>query len=231
MVALVLFVILIGGTFTTFAQSVSDSSVSKEVGDYIKGVLDEGNNGNSVKNIKKVDVNNLPDDVEIKQVDKNNVGIYQVDYQDSNSDSKQVYVVTYSTDNLEAKTSGKNVQYFSFGSNLAVSGSDYLYTSSGAKSGGDVGYVMMRPGSITGISTSLAVNSGDGNLEIKIYKNGKDTGFSNLISTQSGKKVDYDTQSEELVTYEAGDVISVYVLTSDEEINWERVVTLVETTS
>ena len=106
----------------------------------------------------------------------------------------------------------------------------YLDTSAGVESGAEIGYVMMRSGSITGISTSVYISNGNGNLRVKVYKNGKNTGFENLISSQDSKKVDYDLQSEDVLSYKPGDIISVYVEQAG-EINWSRMNTMIETTS
>ena len=71
---------------------------------------------------------------------------------------------------------------------------------------------MVREGSITGISTSLEITkSSDENLEVVIYKNGKQVGFGNIVAGSEGMKKDHDVQSRDIVSFNAGDVISVYV--------------------
>ncbi|MEK6891255.1 MAG: hypothetical protein AABX03_03895 [Nanoarchaeota archaeon] len=224
---LVLILVVSAGAF---AQSISENNVGKDVENYIKGIAsNKGIENSQIKGIKKIDSNNLPKQIDIKHIDKNNVGIYEVNYTSQN-DSRQLFVVTYSTDNLAAKSEPKNIQYFNFGISGNNSQSTYLETSAGVKTSEDVGYVMMRGGSITGISTSLEIYNGKGSVEIKVYKNGKDTGFSNLISSKDKKKIDYDAQSEGILEYVPGDVISVYVY-QNEELNWGNVVTSVETTN
>jgi len=92
---------------------------------------------------------------------------------------------------------------------------------------------MMRSGSITGISTNLDVakESADGRIEIIIYKNGEAISFSNMIDASSvDTKKDYDVQSKDVVTFEAGDVISAYVK-GEGDIAWEEVITMVEITT
>ena len=58
----------------------------------------------------------------------------------------------------------------------------------------------------------------------------QDTGFSNIISSSDAKKIDYDLQSEDIITYEAGDVIAVYVENAD-NIKYSNVNTIIETTA
>ncbi|HLD98426.1 MAG TPA: hypothetical protein VI815_03805 [Candidatus Nanoarchaeia archaeon] len=227
----VIFLILILAVSAgAFAQSISENDIGQNVEDYIKGFIkNDGIKSEHVNKIKKIDPNQLPAEVDIQEISDNYVGIYEVNYSTGN-ESKKVFVVTYSSDNLDSKTEIKNIQYLSFGISGSINSSTYLESSVGVKTSGEVGYVMMRSGSITGISTSLEIYSGDGELEIRVYKNGKDTGFNNLISSDGKRKVDYDLQSEEIVNYNAGDVISVYVYQNG-ELNWGNVVTLIESTS
>ena len=226
----VIFLILILAVSAgAFAQSISENDIGQNVEDYIKGFIkNDGIKSEHVNKIKKIDPNQLPAEVDIQEISDNYVGIYEVNYSTGN-ESKKVFVVTYSSDNLDSKTEIKNIQYLSFGISGSINSSTYLESSVGVKTSGEVGYVMMS-GSITGISTSLEIYSGDGELEIRVYKNGKDTGFNNLISSDGKRKVDYDLQSEEIVNYNAGDVISVYVYQNG-ELNWGNVVTLIESTS
>ena len=89
---------------------------------------------------------------------------------------------------------------------------------------------MMHPGSITGISTSLEITQGTGKLYIRVYKNGEDTGFSNIISSEDTKKIDYDIQSEKSLTFYQGDVITAYIENPD-NLSWKNAIVTVETTS
>lgn len=214
-----------------FAQSIADTSVSKEVSDYVTSFIEkDAINNSQITDITKIDQSSLPEDIEIKDINENNVGIYQVNFTKENKQDK-IYVITYSSKELKKKQENvlKNIQSLNFGYIGESSSSDYLYSATGVKSGVDNGYVMMKSGSITGISTSLNLN-GEGILYVKVYKNGKDTGFSNMINSEDKNKRDYDLQSENIVTYEAGDVISVY-LESTENLKWSNVITLVEITS
>jgi len=138
--------------------------------------------------------------------------------------------VTYSTNQLEKKTQDvKNIQYLSFGFSGSSNSSTYLETSNGVPTDGDNGYVMMRSGSITGVSTSIKLSDEAGDVSIKVYKNGKDTLLSNMISSEDKNKVDYDLQSEDVVNFLPGDVISVYV-DNPSQLNFADATTLVEIT-
>lgn len=222
---LVLFVLVSAGAF---AQTVG---ISDDVNTYIKGFIEKGGlNGSSVDQIREINQADLPDDVEIKEIDKNKVGIYEVNYTGDSGDKGSVYVVTYSTPKLKQKTESKNTQIFAFGSGSESTESKFLDSSTGVQTGENVGYVMMHSGSITGISSSLKILEGEGQLEIRVYKNGEDTGFENLISSSDDKKVDYDLQSEGVLSYEAGDIISVYVEQKG-NLKWSSVITSLEVTS
>ncbi|MFA5992743.1 MAG: hypothetical protein WC796_03490 [Candidatus Pacearchaeota archaeon] len=219
----------------TFAQSVLDETngLSKEVTDYVKAfVADEEINSSQINNITLVDTNNLPEEIEINKVEPNKIAIYEVNYTDVNSnESKKVFVVTYSTDSLNKKEQNivKNIQNWIFGYPEETNSSDYLYTSAGVKSNKEVGYVMMHPGSITGISTSLEITQGTGKVYIKVYKNGEDTGFNNVISSEDPRKIDYDVQSENSLTFYQGDLITTYIENPD-NITFKNAVVTLETT-
>jgi hypothetical protein len=170
-VIVALFVIII--TASAFAKTIS-SDIPKEISDYVKhfaekdGILEK-----QITGISEVDAESLPEEIEIEKIEKNNLGIYEVNFTEEN-ESKKVFVVTYSTNNLEqtSKYIVKNLQNWIFGYPTESSSSDYLYTSAGVKSSETIGYVMMRPGSITGMSTSIETLGGTGKLIIKVYING-----------------------------------------------------------
>lgn len=218
--------LILAGAFV-FAQTVSDSSVPQDVATYVKDVAQKsGVDQNSINNITQVDQSSLPNDINIQNIDKNNVGIYEVNYSTSNNTQKKVYVITYSTPQLPQEKTSTSVQYLSFGYSGSSSDSNYL-TAAGVAVNNDNGYVMMRSGSITGISTSLGSSDGAGKIYIKVYKNGQDTGFENMIASDYSSKKTYTTQSADSVNFEPGDVISVYV----QDVNgmkWGDAVTMVE---
>lgn len=226
---IVLFLVLILSA-GAFAQSEINSDIGEDVEKYLDNFVKKEYNKDSVVNeIKKVDTSNLPQEINIEDIKENKVGIYQVDYNVGNEE-KKVYVVTYSSDNIDyRKQEEKTIGYFGFGYSGLTSQSAFLQSASGVNSSKDIGYVMTRRGSITGISSSMEMNGESGEVEIIIYKNGVDSGFRNLIGVNDNKKLDYDKQSDNILTFEAGDVISVYVRQNG-ELNWGNVVTLVETT-
>lgn len=217
-ISLILFLSV--GVFAEVSTSVSDSTQN-----YIKEfVKKQGIDESKVKQVTEVDQAQLPDNVEIKKIDQNKVGIYSVNYSE-NEQEKNVYIVTYSTPKIAQTptTTQKSIQNYFFGYSGESTSSEFLTTATSPGS-----YVMLRSGSITGISTSLEL-AGDGYVEIIIYKNNEDTGFRNKISTDDSQKTDYDLQSENIITYEPGDEISVYVQKQG-AVAWSNVNTIVETT-
>ena len=120
-----------------------------------------------------------------------------------------------------------------FGFSGESNSSGFLETATGVGSSLEKGYVMVRGGSITGISTNLEIiyTNSSGQVDIIIYKNGKPVGFGNTISASSiGVKNDYDIQSENTITFSAGDVISMYIHV-DKGIVWRDDTTMLEITT
>jgi len=132
-------------------------------------------------------------------------------------------------------------QFLQFGFDGEMT-SGFLETATGVEGSLEKGYVMMRPGSITAMSTNLEivtigvpkedVHSGEGNgqIEIIIYKNGEQIGFGNSLEGDLGIKKDYDVQSNGVVTFEPGDLISVSA-NSKEGFVWQDVITMIEITT
>ena len=60
-----------------------------------------------------------------------------------------------------------------FGINGEVDTPTFLNTPNGVEGSLEKGYVMIRDGSITGLSTNLEVLSGEGSVEIMVYVNGQ----------------------------------------------------------
>ena len=214
-----------------FAQTLS-FGINEEVEEFIKGFVEDSGviNAENIQNIERVNQSELPDNVQIKDLDENKVGIFEVNYTDEN-ETKTVFVVTYATSEFIKKEIAitKNIQNIYFGFSGTSDDSAFLESGTGVSLDEGRGYVMLRKGSITGISTSLDI-SGKGKVFVSVYKNGLNTGFHNLISTEDNGRIDYDLQSEDIISYNAGDVISVYVEQSG-NVNWGNVVTIVETTS
>jgi len=208
------------------------TSVSNYVEDFVarKGVSPE-----KISNVSRVSFDDLPKEVNIENVNDNNLAIYQVDYNDTSAEQKKMFVITYSVDKLRAQgdliVSHDKRMFLNFGLAKEISNSEFLNTASGVEGSLEKGYVMMRGGSITGISTALEITklSESGQIEIVIYKNGEPIGFGNTISTSvAGIKKDYDVQSKGVVSFEPGDVISAYV---NVDGSARDVITLVEITT
>ena len=67
-----------------------------------------------------------------------------------------------------------------------------------------------------------------GEMEIVVYINGDEVGFGNSIITDTeGVKKDYDVQSENVLKFEAGDIISVRAVL-DGNILVEDIITMIE---
>ncbi len=225
---LVLFAFLIIFSVGAFAKSVSEP-VTGDAEEYVKSFLTKrGISEEEVRDINKINQSKLPENVKIKKIDKNNIGIYGVNYTQQNKPG-EVYVVTYSTNEFEKvqKNIVTNIQNLNFGLSGIVNESSYLESVTGVETSETKGYVMMREGSVTGISTNLDI-SGDGEVELKVYKNGEYTGFSNLIDSSDKTQRDFDLQSENIIKFKKGDVISVYAQVSG-EVDWGNAITMVQT--
>ena len=218
-------------------DEVSSEGVSKEVHGYVKDFIEKrGIHAQDVTNIHKINFNDLPKEVNIENINDANLAIYKINYNEE-EEEKQVFVVTYSVEKLRAQgdliIAHDKRQFLNFGFSGEMSGSGFLETATGVEGSLKKGYVMMRKGSITGISTNLEVVNGSnsGKIEIIIYKNGEPIRFGNTLDAVSlGIKKDYDIQSKDIVTFESGDVISVNVK-AEKNIVWKDVITLIEITT
>ena len=108
-----LLVLLSVGAFT----GAVEGDVSDDVKNYVDSFLKKTGIGNEgIGEIKEVDQNNLPKEIDIEKIDKNNVGIYEVNYS-KNNQSQKVFVVTYTTHEFEPekKIETNNIQYLNFG--------------------------------------------------------------------------------------------------------------------
>ncbi len=218
------------------AEKASAGGISGDVHEYIldfvkkRGVLPS-----EINLVREVDFESLPKEVNIENVGDTNLAIYEISY-DENGEEDQVYVITYSVQELKAQgdliIAHDKRQFLNFGFSGAKSESGFLKTSTGVEGSLEKGYVMVRDGSITAVSTNLEViQTSVGQIEIIVYKNGEAIGFGNTFDTSShGVKSDYDVQSKDIVVFEAGDVISVYVRAQG-DVSWQDVITMVEITT
>lgn len=214
----------------------SDKEVSLKAQEHvIDFVSKRGITPEDVSFVKEVDFDSLPKEVNIEGVGEHNLAIYEVSHKKEDKDDK-IYVITYSVNELKKQgdliVAQDKRQFLNFGFSGEMSKSSFLKTSVGVETGIEKGYVMTRDGSITGISTNLEVlDASEGYIELVIYVNGERVGFGNLISTgKEGLKRDYDIQSKDVIRFNAGDVISVY-LSSGSNSLWKDVITLVEITT
>jgi hypothetical protein len=222
-------------TIQQIADEKKDSSVSEDVSSYVQDFAEQnGVNPSEINSISKIDFDSLPKEVNIENVEDTNLAIYQIDYNNSDSKESKLFVVTYAVEKLNSQgdliVAQDKREFLNFGISGNVDSSRFLNTATGVEGSFENGYVMMRGGSITGISTSLdMLNVGE--VEIAIYKNGNRVQFGNtLISDSAGTKKDYDTQSKGTVSFEAGDTISAYVLNSG-NIPLKDIITLIELTT
>jgi hypothetical protein len=208
------------------AGVIAESMVSEtEQGEIEKKLLDKEK---IISGITEVDLTNQPEGLDIGVYDGVGIKIYRVDI----GESKPVFIVTSQGKIIEVQNvslpSPRNLLYFGFAEETKES--IYLESATGVDLK-EQGYVMLRKGSITGISTSLNAVSGVGTAEIIVYKNGEEAGFRNTISIDStGIQKDFDLQSPGVLTFKPGDEISVYVkVTGDLTIS--NIVNIVEITT
>ena len=214
----------------------SSPTLPESVSAYVEEfVSKKGINPDKISDVSQVSFDDLPKEVNIENVNDNNLAIYEVDYNETNSEQKKMFVITYSVDKLRTQgdliVSHDKRMFLNFGLNKEITSSEFLNTASGVEGSLEKGYIMMREGSITGISTALDITKSyeNGQIEIIIYKNGVPIGFGNTINSNVvGIKKDYDVQSKGVVSFEPGDVISAYVKVDG---SLKDVITLVEITT
>lgn len=249
--AVIFVFILIGFVFFVSAATFDDginSAVSKAAGVNVSNtvrsfvgefVQKRGIQPENVKGVSRVDFNDLPKEVNIKGIDDSNLAIYQVDYESSPGNNDKVFVIGYSVEKLKAQgdliIASDRRNFLNFGSSGLIENSSFLLTATGVETSGKKGYVMVREGSITALSTNLEVikssSQGENEIEVVVLKNGKPISFGNTLDASStGVKKDYDVQSKNIVSFEPGDVISAYAQTS-EGVVYRDAIVLVEITT
>jgi len=238
--SLCVIILLVATVFVTaagtgIAEAIENSEISQEVQNYVGEFVEKrGIDAEDINEITPIDFDELPKEVNIKNVGNTNLAIYEVDYDEPEGEEQKVFVITYSVDELKAQgdliIAHDKRQFLNFGFAGELSESTFLETATGVEGSLEQGYVMMREGSITGISTSLEVFEPGEEIKIIIYKNGEPIRFGNTLSGEVGVIEDYDVQSNGVVTFEQGDVISIYA-SADEEIVFGDVITLIEITT
>ncbi len=210
-----------------FAQS---PVISVKAKDAVSKVLEnQGISKKDIKSVEKVEFDKLPSQVDLRNIDSTNLEVYEVDY----GGDVPVFVVTASSQLLESQASDKiyKKMLLTYGFKGETSESGFLKTGTGVDTSLEKGYVMMRDGSVTGISTNFEATRGEGEVEIVLYINGAPVGFRNTIGiTSLGAKKDYDTQSIGVVKFDKGDVISTYIIVNG-DVSVKDIINLVEITT
>lgn len=215
---------------------VSEGNISERVYEYILDFVEKRDIlPSEVSKVREIDFDSLPKEVNIENVGDHNLAIYEISYEE-NGEKDRVYVISYSVEELKAQgdliIAHDKRQFLNFGYDGTMVESGFLKTATGVEGSLEKGYVMMREGSITAVSTNLEImQSNSGQIEIIVYKNGEAIGFGNTLDTSSsGVKKDYDVQSKDVVVFDAGDVISVYARAQG-DVSWKDVITMVEITT
>lgn len=219
-VAFVLIFIMASGVF---AETVG---LSEDVQEIINNIVEnQGIDKEEIQSVEEVSFDKLPPQVDLNNIDDTNLAVYEVDY----GGDKPVFVITASDEAFKSAAPTMYKMLLNFGSPAGtITKSTFLNTATGVEGSPEKGYVMMREGSITGLSTNLEILSGEGSIEIILYINGETASFSNTISgDSSGVKKDYDTQSVGVVEFDKGDVISTY-LKIEGDVILKDVINLVE---
>ncbi|MFH1311394.1 MAG: hypothetical protein ABIH65_03255 [Nanoarchaeota archaeon] len=218
------------------SAEVFEKPVSTQAQEYVLNFAEKrGIFPSEISFVKEVDFDALPKEVNIENVGDNNLAIYEVSYDNQGIEDK-VYVVTYSVEKLSSQgdliIAQDKRQFLNFGFSGMMNSSGFLKTATEVETNLEKGYVMVRDGSITAVSTNLEVlKSNPGDIEIIVYVNGNQVGFGNLLSTETAEvKKDYDVQSKGIVNFKAGDVISVYLKSNGEAV-WGDVITILEITT
>ncbi len=206
-------VLLVGGVL---AQTTSiGTTVTGSAAQFVKDIAQKrGISENDIQNVTQVNFNQLPNEVNLKNIDNTTLAMYQVDL----NNGSPVYVITASQTEFK-----KELQNFAGKVllNLGISGtvdsSEFMQSAAGVSGSDNQGYVMIRDGSITGLSTSLENElKTNGIAQIVIYKNGQPVGFRNTLDLQeSGSLSDYNTIDNGIINFNKGDVISVKVILPD----------------
>ncbi|MEX0932865.1 MAG: hypothetical protein WDZ77_02075 [Candidatus Pacearchaeota archaeon] len=188
------------------AQSQEDTQKVKEIKEK---AIEKGIPESDIESVEKVNLSELPNQVKLENIDDTTVSLYEVKQKNKTS----FFIITSGSLSREIKKVPEIYasSFLVFGEGEITSESAFLKTSVGTESNLNKGYVMLRQGSIVGLSTNLEALQGQGEIQIRIYKNQELVEFSNSIGVSSaGIKKDYDIQSKGVVEFKPGDTISVY---------------------
>ena len=228
---LAIYFVIVAIVFVTSGVVAEQVGLSDSAQKVVEDILsNKGIDPDTVESVEEVTFDNLPEQIDVKNIDYTNLAVYEIKPLEGNS----FYVVTASDKNIkkqQQEATGVARYVMDFGYNGVMAGEGFLRTAVGVETSPQKGYVMMRKGSITGLSTNLESMEGSGAIYVTLYKNGEEIGFRNSFIVEQGDSgkimKDYDVQSMGIVTYEQGDVISMYVETEG-SILWKDVITRVE---
>ena len=212
---------------------IAGEASSKTTEEFIKKVVEKkGIFEDEIENITQVNFTDLPKEINLGNIDDTNLALYEI----KQKTAAPIFLITFSGERIEGlDAKAEEVTYTSsfltFGKNEKTGDSIFLETAAGTESGINKGYVMLREGSIVGISTNLEVLNGEGEIKAIIYKGENPSGFINSVdATSAGIKIDHDVQSEDIVNFKPGDIISVYINNKD-GVSIKDVTTLIEISS
>ena len=136
-----------------YAQSSND--IDDKVDEFLKNVAEKkGISVEEIKNITSIDFNDLPENLSIKNIDEEAIEIYQVNVNDGPS----IFILTASKKNIQKILQTPiSTTLLNFGFSGESNSSLFLNTATGAQGSAENGYVMLRKGSITGISTNFEI--------------------------------------------------------------------------
>lgn len=206
----VLGVILLAGA--AFAESL-DLTTDEGIEEFVKDVAQQkGIEKETIRGVEKLNFEDLPKEVNLKNIDETNLAIYKLDIE---AEEKPIYIITASTELFKETVKKFNQRMLlNFGFSGESVQTTYLKTATGVTTSLKKGYVMTRSGSIVALSTNLEILTRSTNdaIDIVLYKNGKTVGFKNTFNEDSiGIYNDYDTISSGILNFEKGDVISMEV--------------------
>ncbi len=209
-------IILIGLTLvlllgvSVIAQTLPTEKITTEL---VKNVAKEkGISEESIGQIEEVDFENLPKEVNLKNIDTTNLELYKLNI---TNETNPLYIITASSEffTKSVKEYAKGM-FLVFGFEGRLTNTTFLKTATGVTTSLEKGYVMTREGAISAISTNMEIieKHSEDSIEINIYKNSERIGFRNeFYQNTLGVYNDYDQIDSNLLQFQKGDVISIEI--------------------
>lgn len=209
-----------------------------------KIIEQKGIDAGSITDIVKVNIEDTPPEVKIKNVGDANIALYQVDFNQLGKPNK-VFVIGYSTEAVKGEnysqaptpnitipsnqTPGTIPQqrlpkFLNFNSAGEMGKTGFLDSVAGTTGGITHGYIMPASGTVVNVTTNLEVYEEEGNIKVTLYKNGIPTSLTNSFAVGHGKLITnpntksyfvYTIKPRGTLSFRRGDVLSVYVSLSD----------------